>query len=119
MYDLLRMSRLLLVILVARVTNEVLSESVNVASRTQGAKCVSQTSKFSEDFDCNLALDGLVETEWALSTGLGSMAIHFDKEYLVDRIRLMQRGFDTTGLKKIEIQFPDGSKQEVRVQYII
>ncbi len=99
-------------------------ERRNVASLANGGKCIHQVSRFpaGEHAHCNGALDDRTDALYAQSNGywgtykLGigaSMTVQFAKEYTIDRIRLMQRWWQITLVKCIDLEFSDITIQQV------
>ncbi len=99
------------------------TESKNVANLANGAKCIHQSEQYDAPWHCDKALDGVSKSHsgaehlggWATKgQGIGaSMTIQFAGAYTINRIRLMQRWFYHILAKYIQLQFQDGSTEEV------
>ncbi len=97
----------------------------NVASLANGARCIQQTNQFSASFHCFGALDDKTHALSAQSNGAwstymkgigASMTVQFAKEYRINRIRLMMRWWQIALIKYIDIEFTDGTIEQVYTQ---
>ncbi len=99
------------------------TQSENVASLANGAKCIQQSQQYDTWWHCDKALDGVSKVNsvdfsrggWATrNQGVGaSMTVQFAEPHTINRMRVMQRYWQITLAKYLQLQFQDGSTEEV------
>ena len=89
----------------------------NVALASYGGQCVDASASSSS---CGLVIDGNAEagttsSEWAYSgAGVGSwVQINFTRKFVINTIRVKQRGYAAEQNKGLKLTFMDGSEEYV------
>ena len=84
------------------------STHINVAATKHGAICITNNGA------CLYAIDESVATEWSAIGGVGNyIKITFARTFVVNTLRLMQRGNTKEQNKKIQLDFSGGESTSV------